>query len=619
MTRLVLLFVLLSVPALGAAPAKTVGKSPAKAATKAPPILRIETHGHLAPIHHISVDKSGRWMLTTSADRTARIWDLQAKKPHPERTLRVQIGGGAEGSIFAGAMSPDGKTVVISAVTDNNSLYVIDRASGKILKYLPQLPETGLGLSYSRDGKRLAVTSRHGVLVFETAKWTVVFEDTYYGASFSADFDDAGRLVTTSYDGAVRIYDPQGKALFSAQPPFGKRPQEARFSPDGSLIAVGFADVSEVGLFSGKDMAYEQSPNLSGLAEGGFQAITWSRDGSQLVAAGTAQRESHQILQPKQTESSTQAPVGVMDRGSYFLVRAWQKSGRGTFTDFKPPVSDVILDIATLPNGSIVYASADASWGVISAKGELATEFSPASAQFQGMRLRLSPDGRSIRFAYRRGGHDLASFSVDELKLYPKPPQTTRWLAPDEKVDGESAPKPPDKKLPLPIGPREIVRASAHGNKDNFFVFGTDVALRCVDAKGNILWEGSVPGAVRAVNISSDDKLAVVAYADGTIRWHRAKDGFPLLTFFPHSDGKRWVAYTVSGYYADSVGADEFLRFVENSTPDKLPKESPVGAFAKRFHRPDVVSRILTTLDEGQALSEADEALKTAPKAKAKH
>ena len=429
-----------------------------------------------------------------------------------------------------------------------------------------------------------------------------------FPASFSADFDEEGRLLTTSYDGSVRIYDPQGKAQYSAQPQAGKRAQEARFSPDGSKVAVGFADASDVSVFSGKDMAFIRGVDLFGLAEGVFQAITWSRDGNQLVGAGTAQTPTYTVAPPRKTDEPKARAVNQI--GSSYVVRAWSKGGTGEFVDFKPPVTDAILDVATTPDGSIVYASADASWGVISSKGELTKEYVPATAQFQGMRMRLSPDGKAVRFAYRRGGRDLASFDASELKLSPTPPQTTRWLAPDEKKESGSTPKPPAKKLPLPMGPREVVRAVASGSNDSFFVFGTDIAVRCVDLKGTVRWELTVPAPVRAVNVSSDDKLAVVAFADGTIRWHRASDGTPLLTLFPHVDGKRWVAYTPSGYFADSPKGDDLVRFVMNATPDKLAIESSAAANKARFFRPDVVSRILDTLDEAKAVDEADAARK---------
>ena len=76
------------------------------------------------------------------------------------------------------------------------------------------------------------------------------------------------------------------------------------------------------------------------------------------------------------------------------------------------------------------------------------------------------------------------------------------------------------------------------------------------------------------------------------------------------------MVYTPSGYFADSVGADSLLRFVENTVPSKLPTESFITRFNKQFHRPDIVSRILDTLDESKAVEEANAAMKAGPKKK---
>ena len=48
-----------------------------------------------------------------------------------------------------------------------------------------------------------------------------------------------------------------------------------------------------------------------------------------------------------------------------------------------------------------------------------------------------------------------------------------------------------------------------------------------------------------AVNISGDGQKAIAALGDGTIRWYNLSTGELLLTFFPHTDGKRWVAWTL--------------------------------------------------------------------------
>jgi hypothetical protein len=102
----------------------------------------------------------------------------------------------------------------------------------------------------------------------------------------------------------------------------------------------------------------------------------------------------------------------------------------------------------------------------------------------------------------------------------------------------------------------------------------------------------------------------VVAYGDGTIRWHRLSDGKELLALFIHPDGQRWIAWTPQGYYDASLGADELIGWHVNQGRDRAPDFYPASQFRNRFYRPDVIQRVLRTpnpnLDIEEAVRDAD-------------
>ena len=84
-----------------------------------------------------------------------------------------------------------------------------------------------------------------------------------------------------------------------------------------------------------------------------------------------------------------------------------------------------------------------------------------------------------------------------------------------------------------------------------------------------------MPGIVWAVNISGDGRLAVAAYGDGTLRWHRMEDGAELLALFPLPDKENWVAWTPEGVYAASPGARSVLRWHVNHGWDARRRGHP--------------------------------------------
>jgi WD40 repeat protein len=91
-----------------------------------------------------------------------------------------------------------------------NSIFLFDRASGRLLRRISGLPNVINHLAFSPDGCTLAASlgGNNGVRLFNLADGRLLGEDRDYGSdSFSVAFRPDGRgLLTTSYDGQVRLY-----------------------------------------------------------------------------------------------------------------------------------------------------------------------------------------------------------------------------------------------------------------------------------------------------------------------------------------------------------------------------------------------------------------------------
>jgi WD40 repeat protein len=210
-----------------------------------------------------------------------------------------------------------------------------------------------LHLVYSPDGRYLAATlfGKNGVRVFSTSAYTQVGEDRDYGdSSYCADFDRAGRLVTTSVDGFIHLYatgsDGSLRLLAKWSAAGGQLPFDVKFSPDGTRVAVGFANSMKVAVLQAIDLAPLYAPDATGVTNGPLGMVAWSADGRTLYAGGRA-----------------------TDANKTYFIRAWADGGRGGFRDISGVATDSIMDILPLRDGGIVYSAGEPSLGVIDASG----------------------------------------------------------------------------------------------------------------------------------------------------------------------------------------------------------------------------------------------------------
>ena len=564
----------------------------------AAPLLRIDPVDHTGMIRRIAVDAGDRWLVTASDDKTARVWDLASGRLLT--TLRPPVDVGNDGKLNAVAMTPDGSTVAVGGWTGyawdkQMSIYLFDRASGRLLRRIAGVVDVLNHLAFTPDG-RLLVASLHskGIRLYDAADGRQLAEDTdYAGGSYSAHASpDGRRLVTTCEDNHLRLYNIEGGRLVllaKAAPPGGRDPVAARFSPDGKRIVVGFYDTPNVVVVDATNLRTLFSPDTSGLT-GSFGSVAWSRDGTRLMAAGT-----------------------VTDKDDLRYIRRWPVRGNeaGRASDF-PVARDVVTDLVPLAGGSVAYASGEPTWGVLGADGQRPLVHGSPEADYRNLLagFTLSADGTRVRFGYEVGGASPVVFDVVRRGFLADEP--TGMAAPVFSAPGitvndwknTTAPKFGD--TPIKLSPYESARSVAMRPAQGGFVLGADWSLRAFDRRGQQLWYQVVPGATWALNVSGDGRWVVAGYGDGTIRWHRAEDGEEQLAFYPHPDRKRWVLWTPSGYYDASPGAEDLIGWHLNRGKAEAADFFPASRFRDRFHRPDVVARVLESGTEVQAVKLAD-------------
>jgi WD40 repeat protein len=541
------------------------------------PVFRLETQAHTAKIASVDVDVSGRLLVTASEDKTVRLWSLPEGRLR--KVFRVPIGVENEGRLKAVAISPDGSLVATgghsgSLWDGSPSIYLFDVVKNRMLPRLPVLSGGINHLAFSLNGQFLAATfpGGKGVRVWRSGDWREVMNDDEYGDDCDwADFSRDGRLVTTSKLGYLRLYDETFRLIAKVRAPGGKPLRAAAFSPDGTRVAVGYADAARVDVFSARDLSILFSPDVSEVYNGGLSAVAWSFDGKFLYAGGSW------VFQRKNP-----------------IIR-WSDGGRGDFDNLSAGRNDVSA-IVTNPGGGIIYGAGDSTFGVIDVEGR--GDLRPVSAvsdlSRDEMGLRSSRDGSHVAFLFQRRDRPIGRFSVFDRRMtfggsskipFNISPHYARGLF----VRGSRTPRPSVNGRRLYLDRDETSRSLAVAKDGSVFLLGTTRFIRSYNRFGFEKWKVPTPGFNTAVNLAKIRKMVVAAFEDGTIRWYRMTDGKEILVFFPHRNGKDWVAWTPDGYYMASPNGDDQIGWHINNGRDTAPDFYKARQFERILHRPDYV------------------------------
>jgi WD40 repeat protein len=575
--------------------------SPVTAQTLPPqePQLRIDAGMHTAPINRIGVDVGCTLLASGSDDKSVRLWRL------PEgrllKTLRPPISPGDVGKVYAVAVAPDGSWVAAGGwLSRDGAEYanIFEVATGGVVARLGPLGDEISHLAVSPDGRFLAATlgGGDGLRVWQRigsdlATWRLVAEDKNYGgkSSSGASFDRTGRLYTVADDGRLRSY----AVGYTAKPASivtrgGKLPLSVAVHPSGDRVAVGFRDTAAVDVYDAIKLSWRFAADSKGVDNGSLSSVAWSVDG-RLFAGGR------------------------YDKGGHSMVRVWQQAGRGPIQELAGPL-DTIGHLLPCGDG-IAIGAYDPAFGVFGPNGRRLLWRESVKADLRNKlfeHFTASRDGRRLRFGLKLSSGDPVLFNIDAERLSDAPSAIRDLYSADTKSlvitdwDNSQHPKLAGKLINLRVN--EWVKSLAIAPDKRSFILGTEWTLRAYGEDGKARWEKPVPDTVWGVNIPRDGKMVIAAYGDGTLRWHRLSDGQELLALFMDAKDRRWVVWTPKGYYTASTGGEELIGWLVNRGWSEAADFFPASQFRDQFNRPDIVHKVLATLDEDKAINAANDA-----------
>ncbi len=578
---------------LGRESTKSVQATEAKSETNIP-TPRPEIGRHTSDINQSVITLDGS-LLTVSDDKTARLWRLDgASTSQPSSrglgrlatsvassVMRIPIGPHDEGKLYAVAASPIKNRAVVAGSTGlgvngkTSVYYVLDLASLEVKSDIQAIDGSVRVLSYSQDGRYLAIGSDRGFLrVIEPSQnKTVLLEnpdsackDEVTAAKFLRD----GRLVTTCLDGQLRLYDTAFHIAKIYRFPPKHRPWRLAVSPQEEQLAVGSQDDAVVSLFSLADLQPLGQLKGDPKQNGNLSVVAWV--GGYVFGVGTYGNQ----------------------QGTRYL-RTWNISTKQA--QEWPLADNTINDLTPLPDGRLAFVTTEPSVGVFDPKvSQVTTKYPRLIPDFRDASkgtFAVSDDGTVVDFGLSKEGRTPVRFDFTQRTLVSAPQPRAdlhRPVEPKELKNWRNSTRPTlaSKPLALSQGERSLSAASA---PDGSALIGADFSLQ-LWRKGKQIWNIDVPAPAWAVNLTPNGRFALAALGDGTLRWYDGGSGREILALFATTDN-RWLVWNPDGYFDHSEGAADLIGYHLNQGTG-TPRFVSSGQMHSRFYRPDILEASIT-------------------------
>jgi WD40 repeat protein len=234
--------------------------------------------GHGASVRLARFSPDGSRIVTTSDDKTARLWDVVS-------TRNIRTLEGHAGPVVAAVFAGNGSERLITWAEEDSNLRLWDASNGDEVAVLNHAGHV-LGASFSRDGKRVVSAGADDTLRQWDATTGAAVGEPWQGLRGQqavAGFAPGGRFVVLASrdNNTAQLIDVEALRFITDLVGHSAPVEGAVFSPDGEIVVTISAD------HTAKLWVARYGSEIATLdpAAGAIASAAFSRDGGRLVLA----------------------------------------------------------------------------------------------------------------------------------------------------------------------------------------------------------------------------------------------------------------------------------------------------------------------------------------------
>jgi WD40 repeat protein len=557
------------------------------------PLLTLDPGGHSSFVGRVFVTPSGEQVITVGDDKAVRVWDLQTGET--VHTIRLPAGVTDEGSLLAGALSPNGKRLVVAGVPLKSvkpgsvPLFVLNAETGALVKTISAARADVTCLDFAPDGNQIAVgcidgsvqlfninTGGSAGLVAQAHPRGV--REVRYGPSA-----EAKTLATLGNDGAVRIWNLGNASRNYTLNVSTLTPSSIDWTKSGAMLGVG-GKSGEIALFSvdtGQVLRKLPRHTHNG-AVVEINRIEFAPGDDEIIVGGVANAQGWAGVVSAENGAVKTKFLGHTNNIIAVNVSA---DGKRAVTSGGNQHETYVWSTADGKVVSRLCGAGAGVWGVGWAKDGKSVAWGTSNKRdsdghtelehtfrFDELGLGGPPDQAKYQQALTGDkSFGVKRISQTELAMGLTTGQVARVALPfNEKI--YSATILPDQKMAVVCGVASLVVVDPTNGK---------VLRNLYGHAGNIL----------ACAPSPDGKYFVTGSSDQTVRVWSPNSEDPVLSIFVA--GSEWIAWTPQGYYACSANGERLIAWQINTTAHRFPQVHPAARFRSTMYQPALIKYLI--------------------------